>query len=142
MIKRHEGWKLKPYLCPAGKQTIGAGFNFDANPFPPDILSFMRLYGRITEEMAERLLTISIDSAAYQCRDIYPEFDSFSEVRQNALIDFILNVGAGTAQKFKKMQKAIYFGNWHAAADEMVDSAWFHQVGDRGPEIVGMIRTG
>jgi GH24 family phage-related lysozyme (muramidase) len=59
-----------------------------------------------------------------------------------ALIDFVFNVGAGTALKFRKALEAIYEGDWNKAADEFQDSKWFKQVGDRGPEIVNMIREG
>jgi lysozyme len=142
MIRRHEGKRLKPYLCPAGKQTVGYGYNFDDNTLPPEILSFMHLYGRITEEMAEELLDRSIESATWQCRDLYPGFDGYPEARRFALVDFVLNIGAGGARKFKKMLSAIKEGNWQKAADKMADSLWFRQVGERGSEIVGMVRVG
>ncbi len=142
LIKRHEGLRLKPYLCPAGKRTIGYGWNLDAHHLPSDITSYFHLYGAITESMAERLLNISIDAATRQCEGIFAGFKDFSEARRFALIDFVFNVGAGTAMKFKKMISAIEAGNWESAADEMVDSAWCSQVGDRGPEIVGMVRVG
>ena len=142
MIKRHEGWRLKPYLCPAGKKTIGAGWNIDANALPPSTASYLRLHGTITDSMAEELLTLSIDMAVLQCKSLYVGFDTFSERRRNALIDFVFNVGVGTAIKFTKMRNAIIKQDWNKAADEMVNSAWYTQVGNRGPEIVGMIREG
>jgi GH24 family phage-related lysozyme (muramidase) len=33
-LTRHEGLRLKPYLCPAGKLTIGIGRNLEARNFP------------------------------------------------------------------------------------------------------------
>ena len=33
IIKHFEGWRDKPYLCPAGEWTIGFGRNFEAAPF-------------------------------------------------------------------------------------------------------------
>jgi lysozyme len=59
-----------------------------------------------------------------------------------ALIDFLFNVGAGTALTFKKALAAIYKGDWETAADEMTDSRWYRQVKSRGREIVEMIRKG
>ncbi len=142
MLRRHEGLSLKPYRCPAGKQTIGYGWNMEAHPLPSDIAACLRITGAITEEMAERLLNISIDTADADCRDIFPGFVNFTEARKAALTDFVFNVGSTTALKFKKMRAAIETGNWDRAADELVDSDWFKQVGVRGPEIVGMVRVG
>lgn len=53
----------------------------------------MHEHGKITVEMAERLLDVSIKIILADCRKLYPAFDSFSENRKNALCDFILNVG-------------------------------------------------
>jgi lysozyme len=142
MLRRHEGLRLKPYICPAGKKTIGVGWNLEAHKLPDDIASCLRMTGSITELQAERLLNISITQATDDCRAIYPGFDGFTEPRRFALIDFVFNVGAGTALKFKKMLAAMEVRDWDKAADEMYNSAWFSQVGDRGAEIVGMVRTG
>ncbi len=142
MLIRHEGLRLKPYHCPAGKLTIGVGWNLEANKLPPDIASYFRMNGEITEEMADRLLDISIETATKQCQSLYMGFDGYPEARRFALIDFVFNVGVGTALEFRKMRAAISMQDWNKAADEMVDSDWFKQVGTRGPEIVGMVRMG
>jgi len=142
MLKRHEGLKLVPYRCTKGKLTIGYGWNLDANPLPADYASCLRVTGAITEAMADHLLTISIDMAERQCKAVFPKFGEFSEARQAALIDFVFNLGIGKVLIFKKAMAAILDGDWNRAADEMQDSLWFSQVGDRGPEIVGMVRNG
>jgi len=142
MLKRHEGLRLKPYRDTRGYLTIGYGWNLDANPLPADYASCLRVTGAITEEMAERLLNISIDMATRQCQATFQRFGDFSERRQAALIDWMFNLGIGTVLTFKKALAAILDGDWDRAADEMQDSLWFSQVGDRGPEIVGMVREG
>ena len=35
-IIKHEGLKLKPYICPAGKITIGVGRNIEDNGISED----------------------------------------------------------------------------------------------------------
>lgn len=142
MLRRHEGLRLKPYRCPAGFWTIGYGWNIQANELPPDIKSCLNVTCSITQDMAERLLNISIDTAERQCKAIFQDFSGFSDARQVALVDWIFNIGIGTAMKFKKAMAAIKAGNWGKAADEMKDSAWFKQVGNRGIEIVDMVREG
>lgn len=142
MIDRHEGNRLKKYRCPAGHWTIGRGWNLDARPLPDDIASYLRLNGEITQTMSDRLLNISIDTATRQAWSIFPQFGGYSERRQMALVDFIFNVGAGTALKFKKALAAIYDGDWNKAADEFKDSKWFKQTVNRSAEICAMIREG
>ncbi len=142
MIRRHEGLRLSPYFCPGGHKTLAYGWNLDANQLPEDIAACLRVYGRITYDMAERLLNISVDTATRQARGIYPGFDDFTENRRNALVDFVFNLGAGGALKFKKMRAAIADGDWDRAADCMIQSKWFRQVGNRSREIVGLIREG
>ena len=142
MIRRHEGLRLKPYICPGGHATIGFGWNMDAHPLPDDIAACLRVNGAITQDMAERLLNISVDMATRQARAIYPGFDDFSERRRYALVDFVFNLGVGGALKFKKMRAAIADGDWDRAADCMIQSKWFRQVGNRSREIVGLIREG
>ena len=142
MLKRHEGYKRKPYFCTAGKKTIGVGWNMDANRLPDDIASFLRLHGYITDEMIERLLDISIETATNHCRDIYSGFDDFSENRRFALIDFVFNVGVSTALKFKNTNLAISAGRWGDAARGLRNSLYYKQVGKRGEEIAGMIEEG
>jgi lysozyme len=142
LIRRHEGLRLKPYFCTGGARTIGYGWNLDAHPLPTDIAACLRVTGAITEDMAERLLNISVDAAIRDCRAIFPDFDSYSEARQFALIDFIFNVGVTTALKFKRTIAAVKAGDWDRAADGFQNSKWFSQVKSRGPEIVSMIRNG
>jgi lysozyme len=142
MIRKHEGLSLVPYRCPAGKMTIGYGWNIEAHPLPTEIASCLRITGKITLQMAEELLDISIGAATRDCQAIYAGFDQFTETRQAALADFMLNVGATTAIKFKRMRAAIEAGDWPLAADEMVYSNWFRQVGERGPEIMDLVRQG
>ncbi len=142
MLDRHEGNWLKKYRCTSGHWSIGRGWNLDANPLPHDIASYLNLTGSILPTMSDRLLNISIDTAVRQCQAIFPKFDEFSDNRQMALVDFVYNVGVGTALKFKKALAAILDDDWDKAANEMRDSDWYHQVGNRGVEVVDMVREG
>lgn len=142
MLRRHEGLRLRPYSCSAGKQTIGYGWNMTANALPPEIQAHLHLYGRITGAMSDRLLNISLDTATRQAWSIFPDFGAYTENRQHALIDMIFNMGAAGVLKFRKMLAAVFDGDWNAAADEAQDSVWFRQVGNRAVEVVKMLREG
>lgn len=153
MIIRHEGWRNKPYICGGGKHTIGVGFNYDAWPMPSDIASYFHIYGEITDDMVERLLFLSVSTATENCRDIFKDFDSFSERRQWALIDMAFNLGGFGLLGFKKMRKAIAAGDWNEAAEQVRDSEYWRQLGgdpkgtddgklERPEEIAEMLRKG
>ena len=153
MIRRHEGKRLRPYRCPAGKRTIGYGWNMDANPLPSDIASCLRCTGEITEDMAERLLNISIDVATRSCADIFHGFKDFSERRRAALVDMCVNLGPWGLLGFKRMRRAILAGDWNEAANQVNDSEYWTQLGgdpkgtddgrlERPEEIAEMLRNG
>jgi lysozyme len=153
MLKRHEGFRRKKYLCTKKHWTIGVGWNLDANPLPDDIASFLRIHGYITDEMIERLLDISIETATDNCRDVYPGFDSFSENRRFALIDFMFNLGIGHVLEFVNTNRAINEGRWTDAAHGIKHSAYWKQLGgdpegtddgklERPEEIAKMIMEG
>ena len=71
-----------------------------------------------------------------------PWYNDLDEVRQEALIDFVFNVGIGTAMKFKKAMAALEAHDYDTAAIEMMDSNWAKQVGSRAEEVTQMIKTG
>ena len=142
MLIRHEGKKLIPYRCRSGFLTVGIGHNIDANGLPNDVRNYMRQNGKITEEMVNKLYDIDIKKATEGCKELYPNFENFSEVRQMALIDFVFNVGEATAKKFISTNHYINSGDWENAAKRLEKSLWYKQVGKRSKEIVGMIRNG
>jgi lysozyme len=121
LIAKNEGLKLKPYLCPAGKLTIGYGHNLDDNG--------------ITEEQADMLLDYDIGKAYNDLNRIFGEFadsiDNISDNRYAALLDMMFNLGMPKFLKFEKMITAIKQGDWPKAADELKDSAYYKQVGNR-----------
>lgn len=142
MLKRHEGVRNIPYRCSAGKSTIGVGWNIDANPLPPVIELYLKQYKKITDEMIDELLDISIRHAQADCRVLFPNFDTFTDARKMALIDFVFNVGFATARKFKNTIALINQGRFDAAADNMLISKWAEQVKGRSKTITEMIRNG
>jgi len=141
LLVKHEGIRFKPYKCSAGFNTIGIGHNYDANPLPEDIREYLDEHGEITPEMVDRLLSADIAISLGACKRLYPDFDGFTETRQIALLDFIFNIGEGTARKFQVTNRAINQGRWDDAAKGLMNSRWFKQVGRRGPEIVAMIKA-
>ena len=127
-LKIHEGFRSTVYTCSGGKKTCGYGRNLE------DI--------GISEEEAEMLLKNDIYEATNQLLNAFPFMATFSDVRISAMINFTFNVGIGTVRKFSNTIEYLKNEDWEAAADEMMDSKWAEQVGDRAIQITEQIRTG
>lgn len=142
LLIRHEGKSAFVYRCPAGHKTIGIGHNIDAKGLPKEIALHLNEHGSITEQMINSLFAVDVMDAMKGCMELYPAFNMFSENRKCALVNFLFNVGKGTAETFVKAKIAINAGQWNQAAYELKSSKWYKQVGTRGPEIVKMVREG
>lgn len=127
-LKRHEGLRLKPYLCTANKTSIGVGRNLD------DI--------GISEKEAEMLLLNDIEEAKRQLEAHFPWTIDLDEVRLAALINFTFNVGIGTVSKFVNAMALLKDGNFDMASEEFLQSRWANQVGQRAIDVTEQIRTG
>ena len=127
-LRRHEGVKNTLYKCTSDKWTIGVGRNLE------DV--------GLSDEEIDYLLQNDIERTIELMDDYIPWHDDLDLVRHEALVNFVFNVGIGTAMKFKKAMTALEEGNYDVAADEMMDSNWSKQVGQRAIEITEMIRTG
>jgi len=128
----HEGLKLKPYRCPAGKLTIGVGRNLEERG--------------ITEEEALYLLNNDISVCIEDLKKIFVDtdadsegFETLPETVQRVLLDMRFNLGATGFRSCKKMIQAIKEKNFAQAVLEMQDSKWFKQAGNRGKTLVEMI---
>ena len=127
-LKRHEGMKLKPYTCTAGKLTIGIGRNLD------DV--------GISEDEAETLLRHDIIEATDQLLNAFPWMGALNDARASAMINFTFNVGIGTVKKFKQTMEYMKNCDYENAATALLDSRYAKQVGSRANEIAEQIRTG
>jgi len=129
MLRVDEGVSPKPYRCGAGKLTIGVGHNLEAKGLPEDVITLL-LDHDITD--------------AYKCAWGFFGADVFNQwggARRLAIINMIFNLGYGRFLEFKKMIRHIEMGEWDAAADEALDSAWARQVGERSKRVAHMLRT-
>ena len=116
-----EGFKLKPYKDTTGHLSIGVGRNLDDNG--------------ITEDEAIFLLENDIVSAYAILRRCYPVINGLNDARQFVLIDMTFNLGIKGIMSFKRMWQAIGESDFDTAAEEMMDSKWAIQVGDRSKKL-------
>ena len=127
-LRRDEGLQLFPYLDTVGKTTIGIGRNLTDKG--------------ITAEEAEMLLGNDVEAIQNALGAKLPWFRGLSDARQGALINIGFNVGVVGLLGFTKTLDFMSQSNWDAAADEILNSKWASQVGDRAKRISNQIRTG
>lgn len=127
LIKVHEGYEQYPYKCSMGIQTIGYGRNLESRG--------------LSEDEAAYLLACDIRLAEGELMDNYEYFWSISGVRKAILIDMMVNLGSSRLSKFKKMHQALGSKDYELAADEMLDSRWASQVGNRALTLAQAMRS-
>lgn len=127
-IVNHEGLKTKVYKCPAGRLTIGVGRNIEDKG--------------ITEEEALYLLRNDKTECEQDLSLIFDDYSELSENRQRVLIDMRFNLGPGRFRQFQRMISAVRYKDYHRAAEEMENSNWYSQVGQRARNLVTMMREG
>jgi len=127
-LRLHEGERLKPYRCTAGKLTIGIGRNLEDRG--------------ITREESAYLLANDIAAEERELLRALPWVATLDEVRQRVLLDMAFNMGIVGLLGFKRTLATIQAGDYQAAATMMLDSRWAKQVGQRAERLSRMMATG
>ena len=128
LLIRHEGLRLKPYKCTAGRTSIGVGRNLDDNG--------------ITEGEAMAMLDRDIAVTVAALRDEFLWFADLDRTRKDAVISLGFNMGCRKLGTFKKFIAAMVAKEYENAAAEILDSTYATQVGKRAIELAAMIRSG
>lgn len=139
---------LTAYKDSKGIPTIGHGFNLDAAS-NADV--FKQVTGltvdeakagaAITKAQQDALLNHTIARAEADARMLVPGFDKLPSEAQDAIGNFVFNVGYTTASKFKSTLAAINRGDGAAAADSILKSQYAKQVGSRAQRVADGLRT-
>jgi len=128
-LKRHEGVRQYAYRCPAGYWTIGAGRNIDENS------------GRgLSDDEIDYLLQNDISLSMDELQNTFSWFGELPKQVQGVLVNMHFNMGLYTLRKFRNMLNALERGEYNRAADEMLDSNWADQVGNRALELSDIVR--
>ena len=129
MLMLHEGLELKPYKCTADKTTIGVGRNLE------DV--------GITKDEAKYLLQNDLDRILKEVEH-WSFLKKLNEPRQAVILDMVFNMGVTrfNANTWVKTFAAIQNEEWEKAANEMLDSKWAKQVGQRAIRLSQMMRKG
>lgn len=130
-IKVDEGFRGYAYRDSEGYLTIGYGHLID-----------IRSGGGIDLDILELILERDIEEAVKTCVSLFPTFGSLTDERQRVLVNMCFNLGYPKLAKFYKMRAAVQAGDYEKAADEMLDSLWAEQVGDRAKRLAERMRKG
>jgi lysozyme len=106
LIKHAEGFRLHPYSCPAGYDTIGYGHVIRKGESFASGISTMQ---------AEALLREDVQSAAEAVNRLLPV--RLSQGQYDALVSFTFNLGAGALQR-SSLRQLLLRGEVTRAASE------------------------
>jgi len=148
MVAKHEGIVLEPYRDSLGISTIGIGRNLEDRGITDGELNYI---GKTMEEVLEKGLTE--EEAYYLCMndiaivekellDRKPIVNQLNDVRQMVLVDMAFNMGVPRLMKFKNMWAAIETEDYALACEEMIDSRWANQVGNRAMKLSLAMKNG
>jgi len=127
-LRLHEGERLKPYRCTAGKLTIGVGRNLDDRG--------------ITSDESAYLLNNDIDAHWSELLQHLPWVETLDDIRQRVMLDMAFNMGIYGLLTFHRTLGHIKAGNYALASSAMLESKWARQVGQRAKRLATMMKTG
>lgn len=144
----HEGVEPSVYTDTKGKRTIGIGFNLDepsnrkkAEAVGLNVQDMLSGKKVLSNKEIKLLYNESIKQAANDANAFLPQAGRQPAVVQKVLIDMAFNLGRTKLNKFENMRAALLEGDYNKAADEMIDSNWYNQVGNRSKTLVKMMRS-
>jgi lysozyme len=113
LCKRFEGFRAKPYLCPAGVPTIGYGSTYYSGGKKVSMTD-----APISNEDAEKLLKHELNETYLpEVLRLCPVLKQHPN-KLNAIVDFCYNLGAGNLQR-STLRRRINAQDWQGAEDEL-----------------------
>ena len=132
-----EGVKYEIYKDHLGYPTFGIGHlvtDTDAE-FGCDVGT------AVSEQRVEEAFKKDVQIVIKDCEILYPDFNELPEEVQQIIANMMFNLGRPRLSKFKGMKRGVDNQDWNGAADEMVDSRWYRQVGKRAERLVERMRN-
>lgn len=111
LIEQFEGFRARPYLCPAGVPTIGYGSTryLDGSPIRLTDPAITKEHARIL--VREQVTADYLPGVLKLCPDVD------TPARLAALVDFAYNLGTGQL-KASTLRKRVNAGDWDAVPAE------------------------
>tara|TARA_R110002020_G_scaffold18695_2_gene64962 strand:+ start:9404 stop:9868 length:465 start_codon:yes stop_codon:yes gene_type:complete len=129
----HEGMECFPYVDTVGKTTIGVGRNLTDRG--------------LSQDECRYLLANDIKISISELKGNFNWFTKLDDTRQAAMVDLHFNLGINRLKTFGKTLRLIercVSGDdlWDMVAEELLDSKWATQVGQRAQTLARMLKLG
>ena len=118
LVRRFEGRRLRPYLCPAGVPTIADG----ATTYP-DGRKVTLQDPPITNNQADEILNYNADLYGRAAGKLSPVLWLEGDAKHSAIADFCFNLGT-TRYKASTLRRRVEAGDWEGAAEELQKWVW------------------
>jgi len=133
---RHEGYVAEIYLDSENLPTFGIG-----HLVTEDDMEYSWPVGTpVTDERILDVFHKDCDIAYKDACALVLNFAGQAPDAQRVLVNMAFNLGRNRLSKFKNMLKAVNEGKYLVAANEMIDSKWYSQVGRRSKELVDIMK--
>ena len=136
--KLNEGYHTCVYRDPVGIRTIGVGFNLQKFGAREEIEVVGADYNRVlngseclSDSQIERLFDKDMASAVGCAAGWLSNWSSLGSGPQSAIADMAFNLGCAGLREFVSLKSALEDKDYSRAAQDMKDSLWCGQVGDR-----------
>ena len=135
-LKIDEGCVYKIYNDHLGYATFGIGHLVRES----DPENGSPLGTEVSEDRVADAFDDDIEIVLSDCNKLYPDFEDLPEEAQQIIANMMFNLGRPRLSKFVGMKRGVDAKDWNSAADEMVDSRWYRQVGARAERLVNRMR--
>ena len=135
-LKIDEGCVYEIYNDHLGYPTFGIGHLVRES----DPENGSPLGTEVSEDRVNEAFDADIEIVLSDCNILYPDFEDLPEEAQQIIANMMFNLGRPRLSKFVGMKRGVDAKDWNSAADEMVDSRWYRQVGARAERLVNRMR--
>ena len=132
-----EGVKYEVYKDHLGYATFGIGHLITAH----DPENGWSVGTDVDEDRVIQAFESDCETVLSDCNILYEDFGDLPEEAQQIIANMMFNMGRPRLSKFRGMKRGVDARDWDAAADEMVDSAWYRQVTNRAERLVKRMRS-
>ncbi len=123
-VAHSEGFESRAYQCPAGKLTIGYGTNIEVG---------------LSKEEGLLLMAHRLNKSRNALQAQVPFFTDLPSEVQFVLTDMAYNLGVAGLLAFRNAFAAAERADWATMAQELMDSRWYRQTGNRSRALVAVI---
>ena len=125
-IKKHEGFKAKPYRCTEGYLTVAYGKRVD--------------YIEVSKQTAEEWLKKDLEDLEARVEATFGWYYNSPQTVKDVVMNMCYQLGVSGFSKFKKTIDLLDKGKYDKASKEMLNSLWSRQTPQRSKELSDKIK--